>query len=248
MSRIQRKIKLTIEYDGSNYCGWQIQKNGLAIQEVVAKALSRISGRKVNLQGASRTDSGVHAKGQTAHFLTSSRMTPEQFVLALNARLPDDIAVRKAEPVRKSFHARFQAKNKSYRYTILNSRIRTALDRNFYYLAPYRLSLGQMKKASRYLIGQHDFRAFASQSSDKEDCRRRIYSIKISKKGGRIYIDITGNGFLYNMVRTIVGTLLQIGRGKIKPEYIKEILESRERKKAGPTAPAKGLCLIKVNY
>ena len=141
----------------------------------------------------------------------------------------------------------YDAKSKNYRYTILNSTIRTALDRNFYYFVPYKISISRMKQALKYLVGRHDFRAFATRSSAKENCIRKIYSIKINTKGDYIYIDIKGNGFLYNMVRTIVGTLLLVAQGKIKPEGIKAIIESRERKKAGPTAPAKGLCLLKVN-
>ncbi|MBI5778884.1 MAG: tRNA pseudouridine(38-40) synthase TruA [Planctomycetes bacterium] len=243
-----RNIKLAIEYDGTNYCGWQIQQNAKAVQDVITEALTKITGHKITLYGASRTDSGVHAKGQAANFRTRSRMTPQQFIKALNSNLPDDIAIRAAKEVPKSFNSMYDAKSKDYRYTILNSFIRSVLDRNFYYFAPYRISLARMKKAARYLVGRHDFRAFASKSSAKENCIRKIYSIKIVKKNEYVYVDIKGNGFLYNMVRTIVGTLLLVAQGKIKPESIREILNSQERKKAGPTAPAKGLCLIKVNY
>lgn len=243
-----RNIKLTIEYDGTNYCGWQIQKNAKAVQEVITEAIAKITGHKITLCGASRTDSGVHAKGQIANFRTHSRMTPYQFIKALNSNLPNDIAIRAVKEVSKSFNSMYDAKSKDYRYTILNSPIPTALDRNFYYFVPYKISISRMKKALKYLVGRHDFRAFATRSSAKENCIRKIYSIKITTKNDYIYIDIKGNGFLYNMVRTIVGTLLLIAQGKIKPEDIRAIIESRERKKAGPTAPAKGLCLLRVNY
>jgi len=243
-----RNIKLTIEYDGTNYCGWQIQKNAKAVQEVITEAITKITGHKITLYGASRTDSGVHAKGQAANFHTRSRMTPQQFIKALNSNLPDDIVIRAAKEVSKSFNSMYNARSKNYRYTILNSPIPTALDRNFYYFVPYRISLAKIRKATRYLIGRHNFRAFATKSSAKENCVRKIYSIKITGKNDYIYIDIKGNGFLYNMVRTIVGTLLLIAQDKMKPEDIKEILKSQDRKKAGPTAPAKGLCLLKVNY
>lgn len=142
----------------------------------------------------------------------------------------------------------FNARSKDYRYTILNSPIPTALDRNFYCFVPYKISVNRMKQALKYLVGRHNFRAFATRSSSKENCIRKIYSIRITKKGDYVYVDINGNGFLYNMVRTIVGTLLLIAQNKIKPESIREIIESQDRKKAGPTAPAKGLCLLKVNY
>lgn len=243
-----RNIKFIIEYDGTNYCGWQTQNGQPTVQETITKALAKIVGHKVTLYGASRTDSGVHAKGQVANFRTSSLMTPHQFIKALNSNLPDDIVIRKAEEIAKSFNSMYNARSKLYRYTILNSPIPSALDRNFYYFAPYRISPAKMKKAMRYLVGRHDFRAFASKSSAKENCVRKIYSIKITGKNDYIYIDIKGNGFLYNMVRAIIGTLLLVAQDKIKPEDIKEILKSQERKKAGPTAPAKGLCLLRVNY
>jgi tRNA pseudouridine38-40 synthase len=248
MSPHQRNIKLTIEYDGTNYCGWQTQSGPTTVQETVSKTLTKIVGHQVTLYGASRTDSGVHARGQSANFRTSSQMTPAQFIKALNSSLPGDIAVRAAKSVPESFNAMHKARSKHYRYTILNSPVRSALDRNFYYFAPYKLSVNRMRQTLKYLVGRHDFRAFASKSSGRENCVRKIYSIRISKQGAYININIKGNGFLYNMARTIVGTLLLIGQGKMKPEAIKTIIRSRVRKKAGPTAPAKGLCLLKVNY
>ncbi len=246
-----RNIKLVIEYDGTNYCGWQTQKGQITVQETITKVLSDICGHKITLHGASRTDSKVHSQAQVANFLTKSRLTGYQFLQALNDHLPDDIVIRKAEEVRRSFHAQFDAKSKTYRYIILNSHIPCALDRKFCYFFPFPLKRDAedaMKKAVRYLIGRHNFRAFATKSSQKENCYRKIYSIKITRNKNYIYIDIKGSGFLYNMVRTIVGTLLQVGQGKIKPQDIKDILKSQDRKKAGPTVPAKGLCLLKVEY
>ena len=247
MSKL-RNIKLTIEYDGTNYCGWQIQKNARSVQAVITETLTKITGHKITLYGASRTDSGVHARGQVANFRTQSRMTHYQFIKALNSNLPGDIVIRAVKDVSKSFNSMYDAKSKDYRYTILNSPIPSALDRSFYYFAPYPISIAPMKKAARYLVGRHDFRAFATKSSAKENCIRKIYSIKITSKGDYIYIDIKGNGFLYNMVRTIVGTLLLVAQGKMESVNIKQIIKSRERKKAGPTAPAKGLCLLRVSY
>jgi tRNA pseudouridine38-40 synthase len=248
MTHKQRNIKLTIEYDGTNYCGWQIQKNAMSVQEVLTETITKITGHKITLYGASRTDSGVHGKGQIANFRTHSRMTPYQFIKALNSNLPNDIAIRAVKEVSKSFNSMYDAKSKDYRYTILNSPIPTALDRKFYYFVPYKISISRIKQSLKYLIGSHDFRAFATKSSSKENCIRKIYSIKITTKGDYIYIDIKGNGFLYNMVRTIVGTLLLIAQDKLKPEDMRKIIESQERKKAGPTAPAKGLCLLRVSY
>ncbi|HLD36040.1 MAG TPA: tRNA pseudouridine(38-40) synthase TruA [Planctomycetota bacterium] len=247
MSKL-RNIKLTIEYDGTNYCGWQIQKNARSVQGIITETLTKITGHKITLYGASRTDSGVHAKGQVANFRTNSRMTPQQFIKALNSNLPNDIAIRTAKEMPKSFNSMYGAKSKDYRYTILNSPVRSALDRNFYHFIPYQISISRMKQALKYLVGRHDFRAFATKSSAKENCTRKIYSIKITTNGDYIHIDIKGDGFLYNMVRTIAGTLLLVAQGKMKPEDIKRIIKSQERKKAGPTAPAKGLCLLRVSY
>ncbi|MFH0888187.1 MAG: tRNA pseudouridine(38-40) synthase TruA [Planctomycetota bacterium] len=243
-----RNIKLVIEYDGTNYCGWQIQKNGPTVQETLTKILTRITGHKITLYGTSRTDSGVHSIGQTANFLTTSRLTHYQFLRAINDQLPYDIVIRSVKEMPESFNSRYDAKSKIYRYTILNSLIPKVFDRNLYYFLTYRISIDRMKKAARYFIGKHNFRAFAAKSSGKEDCYRRIYSIKITKNKDYIYIDIKGDGFLYNMVRTIVGTLLWVSQGKMRPEDIKSIIKSEDRKNAGPTVPAKGLCLVKVNY
>ena len=243
-----RNIKLVIEYDGTNYCGWQIQKNGPTVQETLTKILTRITGHKITLYGAGRTDSGVHSIGQTANFLTASRLTPYQFLRAINDHLPRDIVTRSVKEVPKSFNSRYAAKSKIYRYTILNSIIPKVFNRNLYYFLPYKISIDRMKKAVRYFVGRHNFKAFAAKSPQKDDCNRRIYSIKITQDTDYVYIDIKGNGFLHNMVRTIVGTLLWVSHGKIQPEDIKDIIKSEDRKKAGPTVPAKGLCLVKVNY
>ncbi|MDI6733438.1 MAG: tRNA pseudouridine(38-40) synthase TruA [Planctomycetota bacterium] len=244
----QRNIKLVIEYDGTNYCGWQTQKNQPSIQETITKALSKITGQEITLYGAGRTDSGVHATGQVANFFTTATLTPFQFLRAINSSLPDDIVIRSVKEVPSSFNARVNARSKVYRYTLLKSSIPSALNRNYSYFVPYKLSLERMKKCVGYLIGRHNFRAFATKSSNKEDCYRTIYSIKITRKGDYIYIDVRGNGFLYNMVRTIVGTILLAGYGKIKPADIKGIIKSADRNKAGPPAPPQGLCLMKLNY
>jgi len=243
-----RNIGLRIEYDGTNYCGWQIQKGHTSIQEIITNALSKITGHKITLYSAGRTDSGVHAEGQVANFLTTSLLSVGKFVKALNHHLPKDIVVRNAREMPKSFNARYRATGKLYRYTILNSPIPTALNRNYCYYYPYKINLNLIKKAAKCLVGTHNFRAFASKAALKKSCVRTLSFIRISRKGRYVYINIQGNGFLYNMVRTIVGTLLWVNQGKMSPRDIAEILNSQERRKAGPTIAAKGLCMVKVLY
>jgi tRNA pseudouridine38-40 synthase len=246
-----RNIKLTLEYDGTHFNGWQIQaKPRRTVQEELTKACSRILKEKITVVGSGRTDSGVHALGQVANFKTRSKMPAEEIFRALNANLPDDVVVLKAEDVRSSFHAQHSAKRKTYRYTILNRSVRAAQQRHFCLFYHYSLNLRRMRTAATALIGKKDFKSFqASDAARKEQSTiRRIKKLTIVQKGDYIHIDIEADGFLYKMVRNIVGTLLEVGSGKLPPGSIKTILKARNRTFAGKTAPAKGLCLLEVAY
>lgn len=246
-----RNLKLEIEYDGTNYCGWQVQCNNKfkkSIQEVIEKTLQKILQEKIKLIASGRTDAGVHGLAQIANFKTKSKITADNLQRALNGLLPDDISIRKIEEVPVNFHSRFDAKSKTYRYTILNRTYPSALSRNKVYFYPYPLNIKLMQKESRVLLQSHNFKSF--QTSDKKERNpvKTIKKLKITKVRDFVYIDIEADGFLYNMARNIVGTLIEIGRGKFAKGSLKRILLSRNRKLAGPTLPARGLTLIKVNY
>lgn len=243
-----RNIKLTIEYDGTNYNGWQRQKSGIGVEQVVEKAIKKVVHEEIELYGASRTDSGVHALGQVANFKTNSVMPIEKIPFALNSILPGDIVIRNAQEVSDDFHSRFSTTGKKYRYTILNDRYRSAFSRTTSYFVPSELDFEAMKKSCKYFIGTHDFDAFKSSGSSFKTTVRTIYSAELVKNENYIEFYISGGGFLYNMVRIIVGTLLNVGRGKIMPEEIEEIIQSKDRKRSGKTAPAHGLCLMEVYY
>ena len=245
-----KNVKLIIEYDGFNYCGWQAQKNGIAVQQIIADALLTITGEKCNLNGSGRTDAKVHAKGQAANFLTNSNIPGEKFAFRLNAILPPDIVIKKSEEVDLDFHASFSAKGKKYSYLIYNSLFPSAIMRNYAYCINFKekLDLEKMRKAADMLEGTHDFRAFMGISSIKENTVRTIFSIEIIEKGEYITINFIGNGFLYNMVRILTGTLIYAAVGRIKLEEIPLIIEGKDRRKAGITAPAYGLYLEEVYY
>ncbi|MDP1852768.1 MAG: tRNA pseudouridine(38-40) synthase TruA [Candidatus Omnitrophota bacterium] len=252
-----RNIKLVIEYDGTNYAGWQKQKNTRrTIQETIEAALAKILQEKMNLIASGRTDSGVHAFGQTANFNTNSKISPENIRKALNSLLPEDISISDAEDAPLGFHARFSAKSKTYRYLILSQDYPSALLRNYTYRFSYKLDLSKMRQATKILLGRHDFAAFCASGSSVKNTIKNISRITIKKVSYTLYasrytliaIDITADGFLYNMVRSIVGTLLEIGKRKAKPDVVREILRTRKRNLLGPTAPARGLCLLKVTY
>jgi tRNA pseudouridine38-40 synthase len=243
-----RNICLVIEYEGTNYYGWQIQKRYKTIQGELLKAIKKVTGEDVILYGSGRTDRGVHAIGQVANFNTISRIPVSRFPYALNAHLPRDITVKEAREVPLEFNAQFCAKSKVYRYTILNSTTPRALFRNFAYLVRSKLSIKNIRNGARYLIGKKDFRSFAKDAKEKINTTRAVKRISIKKDSEVITIEIQGDGFLYAMVRGIVGTLLQVGLGKIKPKDVKKILDSKNRRLAGPNVPAKGLCLISVQY
>ncbi|SEG07704.1 tRNA pseudouridine38-40 synthase [Caloramator fervidus] len=243
-----RNIKLVIEYDGTRYCGWQRQKNGISIQEVIEKAIEKLTKEQVELIGSSRTDAGVHARGQVANFYTNTTIPSDKICYALNSILPQDIAIIESCEVPMDFHSRYNSIGKKYSYTILNRRIASPLLRNFSAHVPQPLDFEAMVKASKYFLGEHDFSAFKSTGSSVKTSIRTIRKLDFTKDGDIIRFEIEANGFLYNMVRIIAGTLIEVGKGKIRAEDIPLIIKSKDRSKAGPTAPAQGLCLEKVYY
>ena len=243
-----KRIKLTIAYDGTNYCGWQIQPNGITIEEILNKALSKMTGEEISVIGASRTDSGVHAMGNVAVFDTETTIPTEKIAVALNQRLPDDIVITKSEEVALDFHPRYCDCSKTYEYHIINTRIPIPTKRLTNYFVSYVLDIDKMRQAASYLVGEHDFVSFCNVRTDVENTVRTITALDIITNGNEITIRITGNGFLYNMVRIIVGTLIRVGRGFYEPEKVKEILEAKDRKAAGVTAPAHGLMLVEIKY
>ena len=243
-----KRIKLTIAYDGTNYCGWQIQPNGITIEEILNKALSKMTGEEILVIGASRTDSGVHAMGNVAVFDTETTIPVEKIAGALNQRLPEDIVITKSEEVPLDFHPRYCNCSKTYEYHIINTRIPIPTKRLTNYFVSYVLDIDKMRQAASYLVGEHDFVSFCNVRTDVENTVRTITALDILTNGNEITIRITGNGFLYNMVRIIVGTLVRVGRGFYEPEKVKEILEAKDRKAAGVTAPAHGLMLVEIKY
>jgi len=246
-----RNIRLTIEYDGTNYCGWQVQKRkGIrpSIQQTIEKALCTITQSKVRLVGSGRTDAGVHALGQVANFTTDTAIAPERLQKALHALLPGDIVVTGVCLVDAEFHSRFKAKSKVYRYTVVNRTLPSVFLRSTSYLYCFPLDIKLMQKEAKAILGRHDFSAFCASGGGAKSPVRTIKKIEIRKAGDLVYFTIEAGGFLYNMARNIVGTLLEIGRGKFPAGSLKKILASGDRRRAGPTAPAKGLCLVEVKY
>jgi len=243
-----RNIKLIIEYDGTNYYGWQKQLHQKTIQETIENSIERITGEKVNIYGSGRTDRGVHATGQVANFFTESRIPSEKFKYAINSVLPKDIIISHSEEVDSTFHSRYSAKGKEYKYLIYNRETPSPILRNYAYYVPYELNFELMQEAAKDFIGTHDFAAFMSSGSSVKDTVRTIYDINLTRNNELIQLRVRGNGFLYNMVRIIVGTLVDIGIGKINSSCIPEILSSRDRQRAGHTAPPQGLYLEKVYY
>ena len=243
-----RNIKLTIEYDGKEFNGWQKQPNKLNIQGNIEKVISEITKEEIELIGSGRTDAGVHAIGQVANFKTNSNIPIEKFAIAINSRLKKSIIIKKAEEVPERFHSRYNCKKKTYRYIINNSDMGSAIYRNLEYNIKMPLNLENMKKASKYFEGEHDFSAFKASGTSSKSSVRTIYSADVKKENERIIIELTGNGFLYNMVRIISGTLVEVGLGKIRPEEIKDIIDSKNRQMAGKTLPPYGLYLVEVNY
>ena len=243
-----KRVKIIVAYDGTNYCGWQVQPNGITIESVLNHHLSELLGEEIHVIGASRTDSGVHADGNVAVFDTSARMPAERISYALNTRLPQDILIQDSCEVPSDFHPRFQRTVKTYEYRICSRKFPDPCSRLYSLFYYWELDVEQMKKAAAYLVGEHDFTSFCTKKEEVTNCVRTIYSLDIEKTGDQIVIRIRGNGFLYNMVRIITGTLLRVGGGLIKPEQIPEILAAQDRSAAAETAPAHGLKLVKIEY
>ena len=262
---MQRNIKLTIEYDGTNFHGWQTQTSRLksnqsspnnkrTVQGEIEKALKILFKQNIMIHGSGRTDSGVHALGQIANFKTRSAMGEAEMLNALNANLPEDVAIHNVEEAAPQFHAQYSVKSKTYRYTIRNTKTRCAQQRYFCVQFPYKLNMSKMREESKNLIGRKDFRSFTASDPAKrkakksENTVRTIKKLSISKKGDNILFEIEADGFLYKMVRNIVGTLLEVGTGRLEKGCIKQILASKNRDAAGNTAKPKGLALVEVKY
>ena len=243
-----KRVKMTVAYDGTNYCGWQIQPNGITIEEVLNTHLTRLLGEEIKVTGASRTDSGVHSLGNVCIFDTNTRIPAEKISYALNQKLPEDIVVQGSEEVDENFHPRFSKSKKTYEYRILNRTFRMPTRRLDTYFYHYPLDIAKMQEAAKYLEGEHDFKSFCSSDSQVNTTVRTIYSCIVDKEDEIIKIRVKGNGFLYNMVRNIAGTLIKVGAGDISPEEMVNILEARDRSTAGPTAPAHGLTMIGLEY
>ena len=242
------KNLLTIAYNGTNYSGWQRQENSITIQETVEKAIKKLFEKNLEIRGASRTDAGVHALGQRAVFIHKHTIPMENLPLAINNFLPPDIRILKAEISHEEFHPQYDAKNKTYKYKIYNKKIMNPLEDNFAWHVNTWLDINLMKRAAHYLIGTHDFNAFCASGATTKTTTRTVNEITISRKDDIVEISINGNGFLYNMVRIIAGTLAYVGYGKLEAEEVHNILKNKDRTKAGITAPPNGLTLIQINY
>ncbi len=243
-----RNIKLIIQYDGSNYSGWQSQKNSLAIQDVIEKALFKLTKERVRLTAAGRTDAGVHARGQVANFKSASTLSSKNIKNGLNRYLPKDVVIAKVEDVGLDFHSRYDAKSKIYRYTIYMGDPVPPFVRNMVAQIDHKLDLDIMKSEAKALLGRHDFSSFQGARSVRKSPIRHVHSATIRRRGRIIHFDIEADGFLYNMVRSIMGTLIDVSRGYLPKGSLKKILRERSRRAAGPTAAPEGLSLIKVKY
>ncbi len=245
---VVRNIKLTISYDGINYSGWQLQPGKRTIEGELHRAISELTGVLTKVNGSSRTDAGVSALGQAANFIVDSPIPTENLAKALNHRLPRDIVVTEAVEVEQDFDASGSAKSKLYRYTIFTGRKRNVLKTRNCWHRPGQLDIDAMNAAAGLLMGTQDFKSFAAAADKRESSIRTVTQCKVTQEEKWIYIDIEADRFLYNMVRNIVGTLVEIGRDRWKPEKMREIIEARSRTAAGPTAPPEGLCLMWIKY
>lgn len=251
MVRNMKRIKLTLSYDGTDYNGWQIQTKPIGvktIQGVLEVGLKRLTGEDIKVIAAGRTDAGVHALGQVVHFDTNSSIPVERYPKALESVLPKDIIALRARDVENSFHARYSAKSKTYHYTFDQGYMPHVFWRRFAYHYPFPLNIQAMEKAAKYVIGTHDFTSFCASGSSVKDFARTVTSCSLWQDNQFLHLEVKGNGFLYNMVRIIAGTLLEVGKGKIEAQQIKDILKAKNRNLAGPTLPPQGLCLMKVDY
>ena len=243
-----KRVKMIVAYDGTNYSGWQFQNNAITIEQKLNEALYDLLGEEIAVAGASRTDAGVHSQGNVCIFDTETRIPAEKIAFALNARLPEDIVVQESCEVDMDFHPRFSKSRKTYEYRVLNRKMPMPTLRRDTYFYHYDLDVEKMNQAAGYLVGEHDFKSFCSIHTQAETTVRTIYSCTVTKDGDVIKIRVTGNGFLYNMVRIIAGTLIEVGAGKREPEEIIAMLKATDRQSAGPTAPAHGLTMIGLEY
>lgn len=244
----EKKVRLTVAYDGTAYHGWQIQDNGNTIEAELTKALESILKEKVEIIGASRTDAGVHALGNVAVFTTTAKMPAEKYAYALNQRLPEDIKIQKSEEVSLDWHPRKCACKKTYEYKIYRGKFPMPVGRQYFYYTYRDLDVEKMREAAKYLVGEHDFKSFCQVGAQVSTTVREIYSIEILEDGPFLTIRVCGGGFLYNMVRIIAGTLMDVGLGRREPKDMVSVLEAKDRQAAGPTAPACGLILIGYEY
>lgn len=243
-----KRVKLVVAYDGTNYCGWQLQPNGVTIEEILNRELTALLKEPIAVIGASRTDSGVHARGNVAVFDTENRMPADKICFALNQKLPEDIRVMSSEEVSPAWHPRKANCVKTYEYKIMNRKIAMPLERLYSHFCYFPLDVEKMRRAAAYIVGEHDFKSFCTVRTQAEETVRTVYSLTVEQAGDMITIRISGSGFLYNMVRIIAGTLLKVGMGVYPPEHVEEIIEARDRQKAGQTAPARGLTLVSLEY
>lgn len=243
-----RRIMLTVAYDGTAYNGWQVQPNGITIEGELNRALKELLGEDISVIGASRTDAGVHALCNMAVFDTESRILPEKIAPALNARLPEDIRVQRSVEVAPDFHPRRCNTKKTYEYRIYMGKYENPIGRQYAHFVYVPLDVEKMEKAAGYLVGEHDFKSFCVAKAQVLTTVRTLYGIEVKKEGNYLTIRVSGSGFLFNMVRIIAGTLLEVGKGKLAPEQVKEILEAKDRQEAGPTAPARGLTLVSFEF
>lgn len=245
---MMKRVQLTVAYDGTNYHGWQLQPNGSTIESELNKHLSGLLGEDIKVIGASRTDSGVHALCNIAVFDTNTRMPADKISYAMNQRLPEDIRVRRSEEVAPDFHPRHCSSMKTYEYRIFNAEFPLPTKRLYSHFTYADLDVGLMQEACAYFAGEHDFKSFCSVNTDVESTVRTIYLMEVIKDKEEIIIRVAGSGFLYNMVRIIAGTLMEVGQGHYPPVHIRDILEAKDRNEAGPTAPAKGLTLVSYQF
>ena len=243
-----KRVKLTVAYDGTNYCGWQVQNNAITVEGVLNKVLSKITGEEIVVIGASRTDSGVHAQGNIAVFDTESTIPGDRFMHVINQKMPEDIVVVKSEEVPMDWHPRHQNSLKTYEYHIWNSKIPDPTKRLYTHFVSFDLDIELMREGAKYLLGEHDFAGFCSIKTNAKTTVRTIVDLQVLQEGKEIIIRVTGNGFLYNMVRIIAGVLIRVGRGYYPPEKVLELLEGKERTGEANTAPPQGLMLMGIAY
>lgn len=242
----KKRVRLTVAYDGTNYHGWQIQKNAITIESELNRCLTQLLGEPIEVIGASRTDAGVHALGNIAVFDTGNPMPADKISYALNQRLPEDIRIRCSEEAALDWHPRHCGSRKTYEYRIYCSEFPMPVKRLYSYFTYWELDVDRMRQAAVYLEGEHDFKSFCQANTQAETTVRTIYSVEVEGQGEDIVIRVCGNGFLYNMVRIIAGTLMEVGKGRMQPEDVPDILAAKDRGAAGPTAPAHGLTLMKI--